>query len=109
MQADPRAERGSLDSLRCSASFFGRFERLGNQVPVLGDLDQVDALLDLDLGLKGVPTDPGGPGDVADRAALGVFAQAFLYRLGALVELDFLVVDDQDLFDERSVFGDDDW
>ena len=68
----PGAERRPFDPLSETASrlFFGGFERLGNQVPVLGDLDQVDAVLDLDLGLEGVATDPARAGDIADLAAL---------------------------------------
>ena len=52
--------------------------------------------------------DAGGSRDVADCAAAGVFAQAFLHGLGTLGQLDFLVVNDQDLFDQRPVLGDDD-
>ena len=55
---DPRAERSPVDPLRRRPDlFFSGFERLGNQVSVFGDLDQVDAVLDLDLGLEGVPAD----------------------------------------------------
>ena len=76
-------------------------------MPVLGDLDQVDAVLRLDLGFEGVAAETARPGDVADRAALRVFAQGGLHRGGALVERDFLVDDDEDFFHERAVFGND--
>ena len=58
-----------------------------------------------DAGLEGRPEDPGRPCDVVDLTTLRLRLEGLADRDGAVVELDLLVVDDQDLLEERPVLG----